>query len=44
MRAQQAHEWAPRDIASVAGTRALLLGTGDIGRAIATCFARWDAR
>lgn len=36
MRAQQAHEWAPRDIAQVAGTRALLLGTGDIGRAIAT--------
>ncbi|HEY0931778.1 MAG TPA: D-2-hydroxyacid dehydrogenase [Gemmatimonas sp.] len=34
--AQQQREWAPRDIAQVAGTRALLLGTGDIGRAIAT--------
>lgn len=34
--AQQQREWAPRDIAPVAGTRALLLGTGDIGRAIAT--------
>jgi phosphoglycerate dehydrogenase-like enzyme len=34
--AQQRREWAPRDIANVAGTHALLLGTGDIGRAIAT--------
>ena len=34
--AQQAHRWAPRDIARVAGTRALLVGTGDIGSHIAT--------
>ncbi len=34
--AQRRHEWAPREIARVAGTRALLLGTGDIGRAIAS--------
>lgn len=34
--AQRDERWAPRDIARVAGTRALLLGTGDIGRAIAT--------
>ena len=34
--AQREHRWAPRDIARVAGTRALLVGTGDIGSAIAT--------
>ena len=34
--AQRAATWAPRDIPRVAGTRALLIGTGDIGRAIAT--------
>ncbi|MEI6739776.1 MAG: D-2-hydroxyacid dehydrogenase [Gemmatimonadaceae bacterium] len=34
--AQQAGRWAPRDIARVAGTRAVLVGTGDIGRSIAT--------
>jgi phosphoglycerate dehydrogenase-like enzyme len=33
--AQRESRWAPRDIASVAGTKALLLGTGDIGTAIA---------
>jgi phosphoglycerate dehydrogenase-like enzyme len=32
--AQRATRWAPRDIARVAGTRALIVGTGDIGRAI----------
>jgi phosphoglycerate dehydrogenase-like enzyme len=37
--AQRDRRWAPRDIARVAGTRALLLGTGDIGRAIATSLA-----
>jgi phosphoglycerate dehydrogenase-like enzyme len=37
--AQRDERWAPRDIARVAGTRALLLGTGDIGRAIATALA-----
>ncbi len=34
--AQREQRWAPRDIARVAGTRALLVGTGDIGSAIAT--------
>jgi phosphoglycerate dehydrogenase-like enzyme len=34
--AQRERRWAPRDIARVAGTRALLLGTGDIGGAIAS--------
>lgn len=34
--AQREKRWAPRDIARVAGTRALVVGTGDIGRAIAS--------
>jgi phosphoglycerate dehydrogenase-like enzyme len=33
--AQRERRWAPRDIARVAGTRALVVGTGDIGRAVA---------
>lgn len=33
--AQRDHRWAPRDIALVAGTRALVVGTGDIGSAVA---------
>lgn len=37
--AQRERQWAPRDIARVAGTRALLVGTGDIGSAIAESFA-----
>ncbi len=36
--AQREGRWAPRDIARVAGTRALVVGTGDIGRAIARAF------
>ncbi len=36
MAAQSQCSWAPRDIEPVAGTRALLLGTGDIGTAIAS--------
>jgi len=32
--AQREARWAPRDIARIAGTRALVIGTGDIGRAI----------
>ena len=35
-RAQREHRWAPREVSFVAGTRALVLGTGDIGSAIAT--------
>lgn len=37
--AQRERRWAPRDIARVAGTKALLVGTGDIGSAIATSLA-----
>ena len=33
--AQRDHRWAPRDALRVAGTRALVVGTGDVGRAIA---------
>lgn len=33
--AQREQRWAPRDISMVAGTKALLVGTGDIGSAIA---------
>lgn len=33
--AQRESRWAPRDITRVAGTRALIVGTGDIGTAIA---------
>lgn len=37
-KAQRERRWAPRDVARVAGTRALVVGTGDIGRAIARSF------
>ena len=37
--AQRAASWAPRDLARVAGTRALVVGTGDIGRAVAGALA-----
>ncbi|MBA4070398.1 MAG: hydroxyacid dehydrogenase [Gemmatimonas sp.] len=33
--AQRDHRWAPRDARRVAGTRALVVGTGDVGGAIA---------
>ncbi len=33
--AQRERRWAPRDAARVAGTRALVVGTGDVGGAIA---------
>lgn len=36
--AQHEHRWAPRDASRVAGTRALVVGTGDVGGAIATAF------
>jgi phosphoglycerate dehydrogenase-like enzyme len=32
---QRFHRWKPREVASVAGTRALVIGTGDIGTAVA---------
>ena len=34
-KAQSERRWAPRDIQPVAGTRALVLGTGDVGRVVA---------
>ena len=37
--AQRAHRWTPRDIPPVAGTRALVVGTGDVGSAIARALA-----
>ncbi len=37
--AQREHRWAPRDIALVAGTRALVVGTGDVGGAVASRLA-----
>lgn len=38
-RAQRAHEWAPREPARVAGTRAIVVGTGDVGGTIAARLA-----
>jgi len=37
--AQRESRWAPRDLARVAGTKALVVGTGDIGTAVARAFA-----
>ena len=37
--AQREGRWAPRDISHVAGTRAVVVGTGDLGRAVATTLA-----
>ncbi len=37
--AQAAHRWAPREIGLVAGTHAVVVGTGDVGRAVATSLA-----
>jgi phosphoglycerate dehydrogenase-like enzyme len=37
--AQREHRWVPRDIALVAGTRALVVGTGDVGGAVASQLA-----
>ena len=37
--AQRERHWSPRDLAPVAGTRALIVGTGDIGSAVAAALA-----
>lgn len=37
-RAQAAHEWTGRDIPTLAGTRVLAVGTGDVGSAVARAF------
>jgi phosphoglycerate dehydrogenase-like enzyme len=39
-RRQAAHAWAPRDVDRLAGTRALVVGTGDVGSAVAMVLAR----
>ncbi len=43
-RAQAERRWASRDIQSVAGTRALLVGTGDVGSAVARQLAALGIR
>ena len=37
--AQRRHEWAPRDIGFVRGSRAVVVGTGDVGAHIARLFS-----
>jgi len=37
--AQRDHRWAPRDASRVAGTRALVVGTGDVGGAVAAALS-----
>ncbi len=37
-RCQERHEWAPRDVTMLRGTRALVVGTGDIGTHIGRVF------
>lgn len=37
--AQREHRWAPRDWPRLAGTRALVVGTGDVGRAVASALS-----
>jgi phosphoglycerate dehydrogenase-like enzyme len=37
--AQRRHEWSPRDIGYVRGTRAIVVGTGDVGSHIARLFS-----
>jgi phosphoglycerate dehydrogenase-like enzyme len=36
---QRRHEWAPREVTYVRGSRAVVLGTGDVGTAIGRAFA-----
>lgn len=37
--AQRRHEWAPRDIGYVRGSRAVVVGTGDVGSHVARLFS-----
>jgi phosphoglycerate dehydrogenase-like enzyme len=41
--AQRRHEWSPREIGYVRGSRALVVGTGDVGLHIARLFASLGA-
>ena len=36
--AQRLHRWAPRDIATIRGTKAVVVGTGDVGTHVAKLF------
>jgi phosphoglycerate dehydrogenase-like enzyme len=40
---QRRHAWAPRDVTHVRGSRAVVLGTGDVGTAIGRAFAALGA-
>ena len=40
---QRRHEWAPREVGSVRGSRAVVVGTGDIGSSIARLFTALGA-
>jgi phosphoglycerate dehydrogenase-like enzyme len=40
---QRRHEWAPRDVGYVRGSRAVVVGTGDVGTHIARLFAALGA-
>lgn len=40
---QRRHEWAPRDVGYIRGSRAVVVGTGDIGSHIARLFAALGA-
>ena len=37
--AQQRHEWSPRDVRYIRGSRAVVVGTGDVGSHIAQLFS-----
>jgi phosphoglycerate dehydrogenase-like enzyme len=40
---QRRHEWSPREVGSVRGSRAVVVGTGDIGSSIARLFTALGA-
>jgi len=40
---QRRHEWAPRDVGFIRGSRAVVVGTGDVGSHIARLFASLGA-
>ncbi|MEO5815199.1 MAG: D-2-hydroxyacid dehydrogenase [Gemmatimonadaceae bacterium] len=41
---QRRHEWTPREVGSVRGSRAVVVGTGDIGSSIARLFTALGAQ
>ncbi len=41
---QRLHRWAPRDIAPLRGSRAVIVGTGDVGTHVARLFAALGCR